>query len=349
MTISSLRERITTVPHVKPKGRPKHSGILWPSKRKHYKKEEKACVDKENTILPAAKKVRLSSDMPGTCAYRSMILRKQQRKALNKVNDNAVIVDLTGGENGDSVNQNKIVAETAGIRLYESDITCLTSRCLNDSIIDFGQALIKEMCPSIGGFQPVIHSRTLTFKPEKEFIQVLNCDDAHWVCATNIGCKQNVVKVYDSWRTGDVTRDAKEAIANLLQSSHKRIYLLFPEVQQQRDGSSCGVFALAFAHTLAERKDPSSLEFSDEASLRAHLLKCVTAKKMAPFYTRQALYKPGKVMKSVMKIYCTCRLPDSGDEMVQCGKCTEWYHFTCVGISPGTKLKSAYYCSVCNN
>ena len=43
--------------------------------------------------------------------------------------------------------------------------------------LDFGQALIKEMCPSIGGFQPVIHSRTLTFKPEKESIQVLNCDD----------------------------------------------------------------------------------------------------------------------------------------------------------------------------
>ena len=91
--------------------------------------------------------------MPGTCAYRSMIIRKQQRKALNKVNDNAVIVDLTGVENGDSVNQSKIVAETAGIRLYESDITCLTSRCLNDSIIDFGQALIKECVHlTIGGF-----------------------------------------------------------------------------------------------------------------------------------------------------------------------------------------------------
>ena len=40
--------------------------------------------------------------MPGTCAYHCMIIRKQQRKALNKVNDNALIVDLIGGENGDS-------------------------------------------------------------------------------------------------------------------------------------------------------------------------------------------------------------------------------------------------------
>jgi len=60
---------------------------------------------------------------------------------------------------------------------------------------------------------------------------VLNCDDAHWVCVTNIGCKQNVVKVYDSWRAGDVTTDAKEVIVNILQNSNQRAYLLFPEVQ----------------------------------------------------------------------------------------------------------------------
>ena len=72
------------------------------------------------------------------------------------------------------------------------------------------------------------------------------------MCTTNIGCKQNLVKVYDSWRTGDVTTDAKEAIANLLHSSNQRTYLFFPEVQQQKDCSSCGVNALAYAHMLAE-------------------------------------------------------------------------------------------------
>ena len=60
---------------------------------------------------------------------------------------------------------------------------------------------------------------------------------------------------------------------------------------------------------------------------------------MGPFYTGQAKYTPGKVMKS---IFNTCHLPDSGNEMVQCSHCKEWYHFTCVGVSPRTKLKSAY-------
>ena len=48
--------------------------------------------------------------------------------------------------------------------------------------------------------------------------------------------------------------DTKEAIANLLQSGKQRIYLLLPEVQQQRDRSSCGVFALAFVRTLAKKR-----------------------------------------------------------------------------------------------
>ena len=34
ISIKQLREDITTVSHIKPKGRPKHTGTVWPSKRK---------------------------------------------------------------------------------------------------------------------------------------------------------------------------------------------------------------------------------------------------------------------------------------------------------------------------
>ena len=46
----------------------------------------------------------------------------------------------------------------------------------------------------------------------------------------------------------------KDDIATILQCTEKRMFLLFPEMQQQRDGSSCGLFALEFACTLAEGK-----------------------------------------------------------------------------------------------
>ena len=123
--------------------------------------------------------------------------------------------------------------------------------------------------------------------------------------------------MYDSWKTGDVTSDAKEAMANILQTCNpRRIYILFPEVQQQKDDTSCSVFALAFASTLAEGKDPSCMNYPGDAGLRKHLYQCIVARKITPFYSGQALYKPEKPMKSVVKIYCACRLQDLGDEMV---------------------------------
>ena len=73
----------------------------------------------------------------------------------------------------------------------------------------------------------------------------------------------------------------KEYISSFLKSSNK-------------DGSSCGVLALAFTHTLTEGKDPSNLDFPDEVGLRNHLFKCIIDKKMAPFYTKQALYNQKK-------------------------------------------------------
>lgn len=60
--------------------------------------------------------------------------------------------------------------------------------------------------------------------------------------------------VYALFIMMDVTTSTKEDIATLLHITEKRIYLLFPEVQQQRNGSSCGLYALVFAQTLAEGK-----------------------------------------------------------------------------------------------
>jgi len=344
LTIATLRETITTVPHTKPKGRPKHSGILWPSKRKHSKAQASLTSSKENIDT---KKVKLSPDASGTPAHRSTLLREQKRIAVGTVDSKSVLIDITADGN-DAICPDKPIVEAGGYRLYEADMVRVKKGSLNDSIMDFSQYLIQEKYSEVGGLQSVIHSRTLTFyKPKKSFVQILNCDDTHWVCATNIGCKQNVVKVYDSWRTGDVTSDAKESIANILQTNNPRIYILLPDVQQQKDGSSCGVFALAFASTLAEGKDPSCMKYPDDAGLRKHLYQCIVTKKITPFYSGQAKYNPGKPMKSIFKVYCTCRLQDLGDEMVFCNNCKTWFHFTCVGIAPETKLKAVYCCSAC--
>ena len=73
-----------------------------------------------------------------------------------------------------------------------------------------------------------------------------------WVCLTNKHCKPATVKVYDGRRTGDLPLSDKEVVAALVKSKQERFHLLFPDVQQQSDSSSCGLFSLAYAQTLCE-------------------------------------------------------------------------------------------------
>ena len=83
------------------------------------------------------------------------------------------------------------------------------------------------------------------------------------------------------------------------------------------DSSSRGLYALAFAPTLAERKDPSKVVYSDGAKFHTCtcLLQCVLAKKLTCFYKGPALNNPGPPLKSMFSvcmysIYRSCRLLD---------------------------------------
>lgn len=52
------------------------------------------------------------------------------------------------------------------------------------------------------------------------------------------------------------------------------------------------------------------------------------------------------------EIYCSCRGPDDGNErMVNCKKCDEWFHHTCIGytLHDVVKLMEDYYCARCTD
>ena len=86
----------------------------------------------------------------------------------------------------------------------------------------------------------------------------------HWM--------QTQHKVHDSNVTGDVLSSTKDALATLMNmcSQAKVIYILYPDVQQQRDNSSSNVCV----YSLCEEKDPTNIAYS-EVNLRSHLLVCL--------------------------------------------------------------------------
>ena len=57
--------------------------------------------------------------------------------------------------------------------------------------------------------------------PPKDIVQILNVANKHWVCISNINCKPNTVKVYDSQPLGDLPLSVKEVIAALIKCNKK--------------------------------------------------------------------------------------------------------------------------------
>ena len=140
----------------------------------------------------------------GTPAYRARMKRESKR-----TNNRSVSVDLTMERSDMAVDD--LPSFASPWEVLDADIKRLeTGGWLNTALINAGQALLKKRLPEINGSQDVFYARTLTFQPlTHEFVQIINCADQHWVCATTKIFKPNVVKIYDSMRAGDLTMEQK--------------------------------------------------------------------------------------------------------------------------------------------
>ena len=141
---------------------------------------------------------------------------------------------------------------------------------LNCDIIHRAQVLLHEANPSIEGFQRPTLGPVRNFNVVSgEFIQLLHTGNDHWVCISSIGCLAGHVNLYDSLYHDIISQ---EQTNDLLGGS--LVALNFVPVQQQTNGSDCGVFAIAFATCLTLERDPSQITF-DIHGMRPHLASCL--------------------------------------------------------------------------
>jgi Ulp1 family protease len=68
----------------------------------------------------------------------------------------------------------------------------------------------------------------------------------------------------------------------MLNAMPKGSRIQYHSVQQQNDGSSCGVFTIAFAMELMTQNDPSNATF-DISRIRMHLFNCLNSDRFTRF------------------------------------------------------------------
>ena len=153
---------------------------------------------------------------------------------------------------------------------------------LDDDIILEVHLNLKKIDPTMQGLQDPLLGPVRQFRRVgNPFVQILYTGNNHWVCISSVGSSDGIVNLYDSLYHNVISKEVEEQKINLVGTDSFSGLNVVP-IQQQRNGSDCGVFAAAFATALVHGVPPSLLEF-DTKKLRNHLCGCLKAGKLEMF------------------------------------------------------------------
>ena len=168
------------------------------------------------------------------------------------------------------------------------------------------------------------------FRPTTDtFIQILNTHPKggglHWVTASTYeNPVSGAVKLYDSSLALGVSTSIEMSVSNMLRSPESSISIKLMNSDIQPNTNDCGVYAIAFAVSLAFGKEPAYFHF-ENSKIRSHLLNCLQSGVLTEFPCKPEKRKSLYVQAHTVPLYCTCRMPES-DLMFQCTKCQRWFH-----------------------
>ena len=154
---------------------------------------------------------------------------------------------------------------------------------LTDKHINFAQALIKKQFKNIYGLALTFlfsASRGATFSADHPAVQIVHTRGNHWIVATSDGSSSKIF-VYDTLYS-DVTLDTKQLITKMFGISQIEVVC---DIQEQKGGKDCGVFAIAISTALAYHYGahlPLNLTFN-QTKMREHLMQCFVNKHMTVF------------------------------------------------------------------
>ena len=108
---------------------------------------------------------------------------------------------------------------------------------------------------------------------------------AHWICVFNPDrnrSENNTCYTLNSLSRGKITKNVDKKIWTLLLCKEPVIKVVINPVQQLGNGVDCGVFAIAYATSLAFDENPSLCSFNVPI-MRKQLVSCFEKETMYPF------------------------------------------------------------------
>ena len=144
---------------------------------------------------------------------------------------------------------------------------------LDCDIIQQAHILLKNLDPTMEGLQrPTLGPCRNFARVQNPFIQILHTGNDHWVCVSTVRSDDGLVDLYDSLFHNIIQNEVEEQVKCLIGEANY-MGLRVVAVQQQGNGSDCGVFAIAFATCLVNGILPQTVQFVPN-EMRGHLINC---------------------------------------------------------------------------
>ena len=199
-----------------------------------------------------------------------------------------------------------------------------TGLVLSDIHINAAQTLLSRQFPELSGFQLTNYSQRYDkFQlASNNSIQIHHTDAFHWAVSTSIRRPKSCrARILDSM-SGDLSSSMQCQLAKIYGVTGKSdtMRVEISPVQQQAGSTDCGLFAIAFATDLAFGMDPVKISYQQSA-MREHFVKCLENEKMEQFPRSKRSAHINIRRVATIPVYCTCKMPESLDNMVECERC----------------------------
>ena len=199
----------------------------------------------------------------GKVKLNSKVAKESKMQACNSDNDDIIITGISTSPTEKSASLAKLNEEHYKLILSPSG-------WLDCDIIHEVHVCLRNINPEVEGLKRATLGPCRNFtQVNGEFIQILHTGEKHWVCVGSMGCEDGTVNLYDSLYHNIIYSEVEDQVINLVGQENYTGIQVVP-VQQQRNGSDCGVFAAAFATCLAYGLPPQTVQF-DVCKMRAHL------------------------------------------------------------------------------
>ena len=155
---------------------------------------------------------------------------------------------------------------------------------LNNNLMDSAQKLIWKSLDNLVSWQFILNWQrrgTPFHNLREDHIQLMHDGINHWLLLFNSNGRVQVCNsLYET--LGSITKRCLKALYKSLLDKDGKLSVTMIPVQKQKDSSSCGLFAIAFATNIQEEISPVESEFN-VTSMRKHLLECLEKQQLSAF------------------------------------------------------------------